>query len=206
MRDQGCFGGCLALIVGLVVIGLALIIIQWAGIPVGLTLAAFSYLQFGRYNTDPEGFDRTAGSLSLTPEQLRWACIGGMAGGLMLVAASVGLWVLDRRSGSATEAPSAAGIIPTAYRGLWAFAGDCRNAYSVVMIDGRLIDFTGPVSFTPERISGQSSNAISFVGTTHTGGSTQRDQITLTLSGDGQRLQMVGGDVGSGDWMSRCRI
>lgn len=102
-KNDGCFGGCLSLVAGLVIIGLVLLAIKWFGVPVGLALAILGFVQFKRFDTDPEGFDRTARSLGIQTEHLRWANIGAMIVGVGLVMASVILWMVpnedQRRSG-----------------------------------------------------------------------------------------------------------
>ena len=92
MRNGGCSGGCLSFIAGIVLIGLTLLVIKWFGIPLGLALAVLGFTQFRRFDTDPEGFDRTARSLGLQSEHLRWATIGGVVVGVMLIISSTILW------------------------------------------------------------------------------------------------------------------
>ncbi|WP_066592557.1 hypothetical protein [Sphingomonas pruni] len=99
MRNEGCSGGCLSFIAGIVLIGLVLLAIKWFGIPVGIALAILGFVQFKRFDTDPDAFNRTARSLGIQPVHLRWVSIGGMMLGAILIIASTILWAVPDDDG-----------------------------------------------------------------------------------------------------------
>lgn len=208
MRNGGCFG----FLVALIVLAMVLLAVKWFGVPVGLALAAVSYTQFKRFKTDPEGFKATARSLDMRAEPLRQLCIAGMIAGGVLIGSSAILWIVSaEKSETASAGDTSDGPVPAAFRGTWAFSADCNNPYSRMTVSHDGVSFPGGVGFAVDRATGSASRTVLQGDALDASGSMrdatiQSDQMTLTLSDGGKTMTVdtARSTVMNGERLTRC--
>ena len=205
-------GGCVGLLVALIVVAMVLLAVKWFGIPVGLALTAISYAQFKRFGSDPEGFKETARSLDMRPEPLRQLCIAGMIAGGVLIGSSAILWIVSaEKSETTSTGDTSDGPVPVAFRGTWAFSSDCNNPYSQMTVRHDSVSFPGGVGFAVDRATGSETRTVLQGDALDASGSMrdatiQSDQMTLTL-GDGGKTMTVDtarSTAMNGERLTRC--
>lgn len=193
----GCFG-FLCILFFVAILWQAVL---YVGIPIAIVGGIVAAYLFDRANSDEEEGNATRGLALLVATGSAVLFIVSAAGNIFTedgpFAQSEAEKTAEPEKAVSKPAKDVSEIIPPAYRGRWAFEGDCEDYYSDIEVDADTIGFP-QMDFSAERVIAQSGRSIKLGGTNIIGGDSwkdmgyQKDTAQLEISQDGRTLWING--------------